>query len=183
MLLVCLEMISYDIFPHEFYVININHLNMKKKMLLNTPTEKIRYVSESDLEEVMAIEKSCYSQPWSCDMMLQEIANPVSRFICYVENQKICGYLCYWYVLGEVEILNLATDVGMQRRGIAESLIKYAFAAEDEGELTGAFLEVRSGNLKAIALYEKLGFRKTGVRRSYYRNGEDAILMTKAFAL
>ena len=37
-------------------------------------------------------------------------------------------------------------------------------------------MEVRRGNEPARALYESLGFRTEGVRKSYYTDGEDAII-------
>ncbi len=152
-------------------------------MLVELSTEKIRKVGSLDLDEILLIEKSCYVQPWSYEMFAQELENPVANFICYVENATICGYLCYWYVAGEIEILNVATAVNKQRCGIARALLEFAFSQADQSELTGAFLEVRSGNSGAIALYEKVGFRKIGIRQHYYRDGEDAILMGKDFTL
>ena len=154
---------------------------MKKKKLVDLSTEKIRNVTVSDLDAILTIENNCYAQPWSYRMLAQELDNPVANFICSIENGKICGYLCYWYVAGEVEILNIATALHMQRRGIAGKLLEYAFGQVDQNQLTAAFLEVRSSNSGAIALYEKVGFRKTGLRKNYYRDGEDAILMARAF--
>jgi len=158
---------------------------MKKKMLLDPEVAKnykIRGVLKSDLDEILKIEKACYPEPWTYGMLLQEIENPVSRFVCCLKNQEIIGYLCYWNVAGELEILNLATARHMQRQGIAGALLSFAFAQEKkQQDLVSAFLEVRSSNSGAFLLYQKNGFQQIGVRPSYYRNGEDAILMMKTF--
>jgi ribosomal protein S18 acetylase RimI-like enzyme len=42
---------------------------------------------------------------------------------------------------------------------------------------------VRSGNRRAIALYERLGYRWCGTHRGYYRNGEDGLIMQKLIGL
>ncbi len=154
---------------------------MKKKKLVAPVIEKIRTVIDSDLDDILIIENSCYASAWSYEMFQQELENPAARFICYVDNDVICGYLCYWYVAGEIEILNLATTVHRQRLGIARQLLEFAFSQYDSDRLDNAFLEVRSGNFKALALYEKVGFIKSGIRPKYYRDGEDAILMIKHF--
>lgn len=39
------------------------------------------------------------------------------------------------------------------------------------------YLEVRTSNIPAISLYEKLGFQTKSILKSYYRDGEDANLM------
>ncbi len=157
---------------------------MKKKMLLvseSAKKHKIRNVLKTDLDEILKIEKACYPEPWTRGMFLQEIENPVARFICYEQDRHICGYLCYWNVAGEVEILNLATARHMQRQGVARTLLAHAFDQEGQQDLASAFLEVRSSNSGAFLLYRRNGFRQIGVRRNYYRNGEDAILMMKTF--
>ena len=152
-------------------------------MLVAVASEKIRNVCLSDLDNILTIEKSCYHQPWTYEMFAQELNNPVSHFICYVENGNICGYLCYWYVAGEIEILNLATALNMQRQGVARLLLDFAFSVATSSGLSSAFLEVRSGNTAAVKLYKKVGFLQTGVRQRYYRDGEDAILMAKTFTV
>ena len=72
---------------------------------------------------------------------------------------------------GETEILNIAVDPAMRKRGIGKLLLATVLTGE-------VFLEVRESNANARALYESAGFRMVGRRRGYYdRPPEDAIVM------
>ena len=72
----------------------------------------------------------------------------------------------------------MAVDPPYQRRGLGEALVQYVIAlARDHGtpEVT---LECRESNTAALALYNKYGFREEGRRKRYYRDGEDALILT-----
>ncbi len=88
------------------------------------------------------------------------------------------AYLCFWIVFEELRIMNVAVAESMRRRGIATRLVRQALAlARDQG-VRRAMLEVRVSNKAAIAMYERLGFSRTSVRRGYYVSPEeDAIVM------
>jgi ribosomal-protein-alanine N-acetyltransferase len=74
--------------------------------------------------------------------------------------------------------MNVAVDPDYQRRGIATRLLERLFELTADDERRGYTLEVRVSNLEAIALYERLGFERRGVRRGYYTdNREDALIM------
>ncbi|MEO5666561.1 MAG: GNAT family N-acetyltransferase [Bdellovibrionota bacterium] len=111
---------------------------------------------------------------WSYDDYVSEVASIESR-IFYVAGVAE-GFVLYRDVGGEVEIMNLA--VRRKGEGHGRALLE-GFLATLFGPLSGSthtvFLEVAAGNTAARALYEKLGFEKTGLRKSYYRNGDDAV--------
>ncbi|MCK5912780.1 MAG: ribosomal protein S18-alanine N-acetyltransferase [Desulfuromusa sp.] len=141
----------------------------------------IKPISVADLEAVLVVEQECYPHPWSSQQFLQEFENPVaSILVCEIENE-IVGYICYWLIAGEMQILNLATSPRVRRHGIAAQLLEQAFERCLSPELSSVWLEVRSGNRPAIALYQRYGFKINGTRRAYYRDGEDAFLMVKTF--
>ena len=144
--------------------------------------DAIRLISAADIDAVLVIERDCYSHPWSSQQFLQELDNPVAAIlVCEIENE-IAGYICFWLIAGEMQILNLATSIQHRRHGIAAQLLEQAFRYCLTSELSSAWLEVRSGNLAAIALYQRHGFKINGTRLAYYRDGEDALLMGKTFS-
>ena len=141
----------------------------------------IRLISVTDLDAVLAIERQCYPHPWSSQQFLQELENPVASILVGEIEDKIVGYVCYWLIAGEMQILNLATSPLLRRNGIAAQLLEQAFERCFEAKLFSSWLEVRSGNQAAMALYQRYGFKLSGTRRAYYRDGEDAFVMVKNF--
>ena len=141
----------------------------------------IRGADESDLVALLRIERECYPFPWSQQQFIEELQNRVATLlVCEIEN-RIAGYICYWLIGAEMEILNIATAPTARRRGVAVRLLNEAFSRCSEVGLSTAWLEVRAENRAAIALYQRSGFQKSGIRKGYYRDGEDAILMNKTF--
>lgn len=90
------------------------------------------------------------------------------------------GFLVAWQVADELEILFVATDPGARRRGVGRALLAGALEAAQAEGLARALLEVGRGNGAARGLYESFGFRETGVRRGYYADGDDAVMMELA---
>lgn len=94
------------------------------------------------------------------------------------EADELIGYAGGWIVDGQLQILKVATDPTMRRRGIAQKLI--ALLARDARDLgaTEATLEVRASNTGAHACYRALGLQEIGTRPRYYSDREDALIFT-----
>jgi [ribosomal protein S18]-alanine N-acetyltransferase len=137
----------------------------------------IRPMTESDLPQVLAVERLCHAHPWSEPLLRQELAEGTARSALLWQGQELAGYICARLLLGELEILNVATAPAFRRRGVAATLLRHLLAEARQQGMERAFLEVRVGNEPAQALYRSFGFRPCGVRRHYYTDGEDALLM------
>lgn len=89
---------------------------------------------------------------------------------------QVAGFLVYRRVAAsELEILNLAVDPGLRRRGIGRALLQ-RLPAECSDEV---FLEVRAENASAQRFYSEAGFREAGRRPDYYRNPSDAAIVMR----
>ena len=100
--------------------------------------------------------------------------NPMAYYFVCEEDDKIVGYINCW-VSDNTEILNFCVEPEYQKKGIGSQLF-----AEVEKIACGVIsLEVRVSNENAINFYTKRGFKKTSIRKEYYSNGEDAILMVR----
>lgn len=137
----------------------------------------IRPMTPADLEPVLAVERACYTHPWSAEFFLQELGNPFATVDLLWVGGELAGYLCSWLVCGELHILNVATSPRFRRRGVAATLLCRSLLRAGGGGLEKAFLEVRVSNEAAISLYRRLGFRTIHRRPSYYPDGEDAFVM------
>ena len=142
-----------------------------------------------DLDDVLAIEQESFSSPWTRGMFEAELrGNPFARFLgafCHDElppAKRLLGYICYWVVFEELRLMNLAVRPECRRQGIASHLVRHTVEEGMSRGTTRALLEVRASNHLAQKLYQYLGFRQYGRRRSYYTNpAEDAILMQLQF--
>jgi len=140
----------------------------------------IRRAEEKDVARIAELERICFSDPWSEHEIAACLQKPFYTFLAAEEDGLITGYVGLITVLDEGDIANVAVAPGYRRRGIAEALLRELMA---EGEAAGVrkfFLEVRETNAPAIALYEKLGFTRIGMRKDYYEHPrENALLYGK----
>ena len=101
-------------------------------------------------------------------------SNPFSKYLIYVEKNKILGYIYYSDIYERCEINQIEVMLDKRNCGIGTMLIKELISSVNKG----ITLEVRIDNYPAIKLYEKFGFEKKAIRKGYY-NGVDGILMEK----
>jgi ribosomal-protein-alanine N-acetyltransferase len=138
----------------------------------------IRPATHADLDAIIEIDRHSFPRPWSRATFEAELARDVAR-IAVVDERSVIAFCNYWLVAGEVHILAIATHPDHRRGGIGAQLLASAL---DDGlamHCTIATLEVRRGNVPAIALYERAGFVTVHVRERYYvDNNEDALVMT-----
>jgi len=133
---------------------------------------------EEDLEAVLEIESASFSRPWTRRHFQDEMESPCGYpTVALTPKLAVAGYLCLKQVLDEAEILDVAVSGRLRGQGVGRLLVEGALAACRVRGVSLVSLEVRVGNVEAIALYLRLGFREVGRRKNYYENGDDAILM------
>lgn len=143
---------------------------------------KIRNLKEEDLPYVLNIATQSFSLPWSLKTFKDEFLNPKTIFKVAECDGEIAGYVVLRKILDEAELLSIAVKPELRRKGIATELMK-SLLNEIKDSVRYCFLEVRVSNIKAINLYEKLGFKKVGLRKKYYTlPEEDAIIMRLDFS-
>ena len=130
--------------------------------------------------QVAALEKMCFSDPWSEGSVASELSNPLSRWLVAVEGEQVLGYVGSQTVLDESDMMNLAVDPAFRRRGIARALVLALIEQLRKMGSRQLTLEVRASNESAQALYAQLGFESVGRRKNYYFNPrEDALILRK----
>ena len=145
-------------------------------------TYSIVPMDRSHLAGVAALERLCFSAPWTEAMLEEELFNDTASFlVAEGEDGSVLGYAGLHVVLDEGYIDNIAVRPEFRRQGIAEALLG-VFLRFGEAHLAFLTLEVRPSNTAAVALYEKHGFAEAGRRKQYYDNPtEDALLLTRVF--
>ena len=136
------------------------------------------------IPQVAALEKLCFSDPWSEKSVAGELQNALSLWLVALEGETVVGYVGSQTVLGETDMMNLAVHPDFRRKGIAEALVTALVEALKERGSRCLTLEVRESNVPARNLYEKLGFRQIGLRKQYYRNPrENALILRKEWEI
>ncbi|KIH76763.1 [SSU ribosomal protein S18P]-alanine acetyltransferase [Geoalkalibacter ferrihydriticus] len=135
-------------------------------------------MTRADLAEVLEVERAGFIHPWSEAMILAELDKPQARIDLLRLDGHLAGYLCSWFLCGELHILNVVTGLEFRRLGVARRLLENAIERCRCQGLERVLLEVRVSNAAAIGLYESFGFLRDGVRKGYYPDGEDALLMS-----
>ena len=142
----------------------------------------IVHMNESHVAQVAALEKICFSDPWSENSVASELKNPLSCWLVAEEDGKVAGYVGSQTVMDESDMMNVAVHPDHRRKGVAESLVNELIEALKKRGSRCLTLEVRASNEPAKALYETLGFVQVGLRKNYYRNPkEDALILRTEF--
>lgn len=130
--------------------------------------------------QVAALEKLCFSDPWSENSIASELKNGLALWLVAVNDDTVVGYIGSQTTTGGTDVMNIAVHPDWRRRGIAESLIDRLILELRNWGSNSLMLEVRASNGPAISLYEKMGFSHVGRRPNYYRNPkEDALILRK----
>jgi len=134
---------------------------------------------KADLDEIIKIERECFSSPWSYQAFLQELKHYYSYlWVAKDVKSEIVGFICFWLIFNKAHILNIAVKKAFQGKGIGSLLVKKATAFVKKRGAKWVRLEVRITNKRVILFYKKLGFK--GIRVSpcyYFDTGEDALVM------
>lgn len=142
----------------------------------------LRRATAADLPEVLALERTCYGDPW-----------PATAFASLPDNARVfftvarkhghgalAGYVVAWYMMDEGELANLAVAPTARAQGIGKSLLDCMLQDAAARGTSRVYLEVRESNKAARQLYATRGFEEVGRRKRYYRSPvEDALILRR----
>lgn len=161
----------------------------------------VRQAGPGDEEALADLDRLCFSHPWSLDSYRREMReNPFAVYILAesVEEDdappetgssgpeaepaasirpRLMGYVGIWVVADEGHITNVAVHPDDRGCGVARVLLKLMLDYCRSHGIFDVTLEVRRSNEPALRLYRGFGFREEGVRKAYYDDGEDALIM------
>lgn len=138
-------------------------------------------MTATHIPEIAALEKECFSTPWSEESLLEEINNENSHFLVAFSD-KVLGYIGVQEICGEAYITNVAVFNEYRNHGVGRKLLQTAVKKAKSRNCEFITLEVRESNVSAISLYESEGFDVAGVRKNFYSAPtENGIIYTKYF--
>lgn len=132
------------------------------------------------IRKIMPIEQQVYPRPWTPQVFVEELEQArvgKRHYLVGTIGDELVGYGGLLYIENDAHVTNIAVDPMWRSRGIAtELLLDLAWEANRRG-CEAMTLEVRHTNVAAQRLYRRFGFVPAGVRKKYYENRDDAIVM------
>ena len=135
-------------------------------------------VTNKDHEEIMEIHNLSFDNKWNIQSMetMCEIEN--YSFIIIKTNNEILGYIILYDTLDSFDLFEIAVKVEYRNQGLGAKLLNALFEKCTDRDI---LLEVNETNVKALSLYEKNGFVRISVRKNYYKDNKNAIIMVKKY--
>ncbi|MCL2163693.1 MAG: ribosomal protein S18-alanine N-acetyltransferase [Oscillospiraceae bacterium] len=169
---------------HKNYVHQAEKLETGGLQVERFQAERTRAVylkaKSSHIDQILKIERLCFSDPWSHAMFADEFENRRAHYFIALVDEEIVGYCGFWSILDEGHITNIAVHPNFRRRGIGAGLVNKLLSYASHNGIESFTLEVREDNTQAIRLYKKFGFVSVGIRKNYYRKEKkNAVIMWK----
>ena len=146
----------------------------------------IREMNVADMPAVARIEQSA-PDPWNAKQIAEELESDFARCLVLCETkgeaEVILGFCTVQVAADEATLNAITVDPAARGRGCGALLLNGLLSRLAGEGVAAVFLEVRTQNAPAIALYEKTGFVRTGLRKRFYQDPpDDAITMKKELA-
>ena len=135
-------------------------------------------LTKNNLKQILELEEKFPNVFLKSDIINDFQNNPYTKYMVYLIDKKIVGFINYHDIYDRVEIINFNVLEFFQNRHIGSSLLLNLITISKEKLKKNITLEVRKDNEKAIYLYKKFGVREVSIRKNYY-NDVDGILMEK----
>ena len=137
----------------------------------------VEKLTAAHLSAVAELEAVCFADPWSEKALVLLVSDGAYGAVCFSEGRAMAYGGVVW-APDEGQITNIATHPDARRNGMGAAILEHLIAEARSRGCEQLSLEVRVSNIPAIALYERYGFVKMGIRRGFYKHPtEDAYVM------
>ena len=140
------------------------------------PTAHPTLLTPAQLEQCWQLDQRALGGLWSREQWHRELSEPLRPCLGLIDGERLLAVACGWLVLDELQITAVAVDPLERRRGLGLQVLRALLSTGQEQGASKATLEVAAANAPAVALYRRCGFTTAGIRRAYYRNGDDALV-------
>jgi ribosomal-protein-alanine N-acetyltransferase len=141
-----------------------------------TAPQRLDPLAPNHQSACLALDAAALGGLWSAAQWQTELAEEARPGIGLWEGETLLAMACGWLIVEELHITLVAVDPGRRRQGLGRLVLQGLIETARQRGARYATLEVSTANAAARALYASAGFEEAGVRRGYYRNGEDALI-------
>lgn len=140
---------------------------------------KISDMTLDDLKSIKDILISDFDDFWSYNTLKEELECSSSFFkVAKTNNDEIIGFAGFKVILDEADIMNIVVKKIFRNQKVGFFLLENLISFAKSLNLKTITLEVNIDNLSAINLYNKFNFNHIGIRKKYYADNSDAIIMS-----
>ena len=147
----------------------------------DTASARFEPLTLAQLDAVLAVEQQAYAHPWNRTNFLDTLHAGYQAQVL-MGGDTVLGYFVAMKGVDEAHLLNITVAPSFRSQGWARLMLDaLAIWATGQGCET-LWLEVRVGNTRALAVYERHGFVRVGLRKNYYPDHlqrEDAVVMSR----
>jgi ribosomal-protein-alanine N-acetyltransferase len=129
-----------------------------------------------DLSACLALDRQALGGFWSEEQWRRELEDDQRPGVGLHRDAGLVALASSWLVVDELHITLVAVDPRQRRCGLGGAVLRSLLERGRQLGAGRATLEVAAGNAAALALYAGCGFETAGIRRGYYRSGEDALI-------
>lgn len=140
----------------------------------------IREFTEKDLSRLAVLEKACFADAWTMEMLKSEIGRDGFCALVAEKDGEPMGFVYGNLLFEDAELYKVAVLPAYRGNGFGKTLVEGFTDLVKRKGARQIFLEVRVSNAAALALYLGQGFEKTRLRKRYYADGENCLEMRKS---
>lgn len=141
---------------------------------------EVHGLGPADLPDCLEMDRQALGGLWTEEQWLRELLEPQRPVVGCRQGEDLLALASGWLVVDELHITAVAVHPDHRRRGFGRLVVEGLLLIGRDSGAERATLEVSLGNGAARALYASLGFKEVAIRRAYYRNGDDALIVWKS---
>ena len=139
----------------------------------------IETLKKEHISKVVEIEEKLLEETLGNEMLQAELHNKYAHFYVALDGDIVVGYIGAWIIEGTTDMINFVVDSNYQHQGIGQLLMQEIINHSVKENSKEILLEVREKNNQAINFYLLQGFKQIAVRKEYYKNKDNALILRK----
>ncbi len=159
------------------------NLNTGAKSNVSILPINIEPMTFADLGKIKNCLEADFDDLWNSEVLEDELQTETSKYIVAKtkDTNIIVGFAGVKIVVDEAELMYIVTHKSYRHCGVASTMLTHIISMCKKDNIRKLNLEVNIKNTLAINLYKKYNLKEVGLRKKYYNNTDDALLMSVYF--